>query len=57
MVKPGEETQADGRLTCFQAVLVEVGAAAVVGFAQIVTPASWRFGLLQLEAPPLAGAR
>lgn len=43
-------------LTCFQAVLVKVGAAAVVGLAQVVTPASWRLGLLQLKAPPLAGA-
>lgn len=47
----------DIELTCFQAVLLEVGAAAVVGFTQIVTSASRRFGLFQLEAPPLAGAR
>lgn len=44
-------------LTCFQAVMIEVRAAAVIGFTQIVTSTSWRIGHLQLEAPPLTGAR
>lgn len=46
----------DATLTCFHTLLLEVGAAAEVVLTVAVTPASRRLRLLQLEAPPLAGA-
>lgn len=46
----------DATLTCFHTLLLEVRAAAEVVLTVAVTPASRRLHLLQLEAPPLAGA-
>lgn len=43
-------------LTCFYTLLLEVGAAAEVVLTVAVAPASGRLHLLQLIAPPLAGA-
>lgn len=58
--EPGSRTDDDGgrdaTLTCFHTLLLEVRAAAEVVLTVAVTPASGRLHLLQLEAPPLAGA-
>lgn len=42
--------------TCPEAQLVEVGAAAVVGLAQVVAATVWGIQLRQLKAPVPAGA-
>ncbi len=44
-------------LTCLEALLVEVGAAAQVRLTQIITPAAGWLRLLQLETTALTGAR
>lgn len=44
-------------LTSFEALLIEVGAAAQVRLAQIITPAVGRLRLNQLETTTLTGAR
>lgn len=46
----------DATLTCFHTLLLEVRAAAEIVLTVAVTPASRRLHLLQLKAPPLAGA-
>lgn len=43
-------------ITCPEAELIKVGAAAVVGLTQVVTAAVWRFQLHQLKTPVPAGA-
>lgn len=51
-----DDGRRDATLTCFHTLLLEVRAAAEVVLTVAVTPASRRLHLLQLEAPPLAGA-
>lgn len=43
-------------ITCPEAELIKVGAAAVVGLTQVVTAAAWWFQLHQLKTPVPAGA-
>lgn len=54
--QPSDQRGRNTRLTCFQAEVIEVVAAAEVVLTMTVAAASWGLGLLQLEAPPLTGA-